>query len=67
LAAGGEKLDSARRFSLAEFLFPTLVIAVAGSILVFMITLIVGTNRPGSNSRKAAAHLEEFTSNCRGV
>jgi NAD(P)H-dependent FMN reductase len=25
-----------------------------------MITLIIGTNRPGSNSRKVAAHLEEF-------
>lgn len=25
-----------------------------------MITLIVGTNRPGSNTRKVAAHLEEF-------
>jgi len=25
-----------------------------------MITLIVGTNRPGSNSRKVAVHLEEF-------
>src|SRR5271155_1177893 len=25
-----------------------------------MITLIVGTNRPGSNSRKVAAQLEEF-------
>jgi chromate reductase, NAD(P)H dehydrogenase (quinone) len=25
-----------------------------------MITLVVGTNRPGSNTRKVAAHLEEF-------
>src|SRR2546425_13342058 len=25
-----------------------------------MITLIVGTNRPGSNSRKVAAHVEEI-------
>src|ERR1700690_4452391 len=25
-----------------------------------MITLIVGTNRPGSNSRKVAAQIEEF-------
>ena len=25
-----------------------------------MISLIVGTNRPGSNTRKVAAHLEEF-------
>jgi chromate reductase len=25
-----------------------------------MITLIVGTNRPGSNTRKVAAHIEEF-------
>ena len=25
-----------------------------------MITLIVGTNRPGGNTRKMAAHLEEF-------
>ena len=25
-----------------------------------MIALIVGTNRPGSNSRKVAAHLEGF-------
>jgi len=25
-----------------------------------MITLIIGTNRPGSNTRKVAAHLEEF-------
>lgn len=27
-----------------------------------MITLIVGTNRPGSNTRKVARHLEEFYS-----
>jgi NAD(P)H-dependent FMN reductase len=27
-----------------------------------MITLIVGTNRPGSNSRKVAAHIEEIYS-----
>jgi NAD(P)H-dependent FMN reductase len=25
-----------------------------------MITLVVGTNRPGSNTRKVAAHLEEI-------
>src|SRR5271169_2378822 len=25
-----------------------------------MITLIIGTNRPGSNTRKVAAHIEEF-------
>ena len=25
-----------------------------------MITLIVGTNRPGSNTRKVARHLEEI-------
>jgi len=25
-----------------------------------MITLVIGTNRPGSNTRKVAAHIEEF-------
>jgi hypothetical protein len=25
-----------------------------------MISLIVGTNRPGSNTRKTAVHLEKF-------
>jgi len=39
---------------------PGLIDLSVNAILLPMITLIVGTNRPGSNTRKVARHVEEI-------
>jgi chromate reductase, NAD(P)H dehydrogenase (quinone) len=47
-------------FDPAGFFFPTLARIAECSHFNPMITLLIGTNRPGNNSRKIARHIEEI-------
>lgn len=63
LYAGGDNLAGGK-WKLA-FLRSRLQAGVHGTTVCVMITLIVGTNRPGSNTRKVARHIEEIYASLR--